>query len=185
MEVYSPPRVIPFVGELGCPGGLSAYLITGWSFVKADARIAIVIEVKVCRPRVLILSPPCTWFSSLQNLNWWKLPREYREQQLREVILHVEFSCFLMRLQIHAGRKVIFEHPKTALSFKYVKQLLEIMRSAGIMVFDIDQCIFGLASPVGKSSPEGNVRSDQPAGAQALLAGQQMPRRASSQTHRR
>ena len=57
MEVYRPPRVIPFAGELGFPGGLSADLLTGWNFTKADARIAIVIEVKVRRPRVLTLSP--------------------------------------------------------------------------------------------------------------------------------
>ena len=57
--------------------------------------------------------------------------------------MHVEFCCFLMRLQIHAGRKVIFEHPKTALSFKYVNQLLEIMRSAGIMVLTLTNASLG------------------------------------------
>ena len=58
MEVYSPPRVIPFLGELGFPGGLSADLLTGWNFIKADTRSALVIEVNVRRPQVLIVPPP-------------------------------------------------------------------------------------------------------------------------------
>ena len=112
MEVYSPPRVIPFPRRAWFSRGLSADLITGWNFIKAGTRIALVIEVKVRRPQVLIVSPPCTWFSSLQSLNWWKMPRDFREQQLREASLHVEFCCVLMWLQTVAGRKVLFEHPQ-------------------------------------------------------------------------
>lgn len=147
MEVYSPPRVSPFVERLGLAGGLSADILTGWNFNNIDTRIAMVVEVKVRRPQVLILSPPCTWFSTLQNLNWYKIPVDHREQKLCEAILHVEFCCMLMRLQVQGGRKVIFEHPKSALSFKFVKQLKEFVDAEGFMNLDIDQCLFGLVSP--------------------------------------
>ena len=53
----------------------------------------------------------------------------------------------LMRLQAQGGRKVIFEHPTSELSFKFVKQLREFMDSGGFVALDIDQCVFGLVSP--------------------------------------
>ena len=56
---------------------------TGWNFNKMDHRISLVMVVKARKPLVLILSPPCTMFSTLQNLNWHKTPLDIRHKKMR------------------------------------------------------------------------------------------------------
>lgn len=148
MEVYSPRRVLAVaVDEMELSGEVSADLETGWDFTKLDHRIALVIQVKARRPEVLVLSPPCTLFSTLMNLNWCKMPRATREAKFLEGLLHLEFCCLLMDLQISEGRKVVFEHPQSALSWQN-SQLKEIAKLPGVSPVHFDMCEFGLVSPI-------------------------------------
>mgnify|MGYP000352447001 CR=1 FL=1 len=60
-------------------------------------------EIKARRPKVLMLSPPCTMFSGLMNLNWSKLERGKREQCLHQGTNHLEFSMLLADTRIVPG----------------------------------------------------------------------------------
>jgi hypothetical protein len=62
-------------------------------------------------------SCPCTMLSSIQNLNWKKLPREERERAFREALLHLQFSMLVCDFQQANGRKYIHEHPDNCMSW--------------------------------------------------------------------
>lgn len=69
-ELFSPPRVVPVCQRLGLRGGLSCDLRNGWDFGVADHQGKMIAMLCGRKPKVVILSPPCTWFSSLQDTNW-------------------------------------------------------------------------------------------------------------------
>ena len=68
-EFYSPPRVLPIAGQVwGLTGDLSLDLATGWDFCCSYAQeLSLHLLVSWC-VAVLLLSPPCTAFSPLQEL---------------------------------------------------------------------------------------------------------------------
>lgn len=155
MEVYSPPRLVPLAAKAGLRASVSLDLLTGWDFVSMDAKVAAVQEIKARRPKVLMLSPPCTMFSGLMNLNWSKLERGKREQCLHQGTNHLEFSMLLADIQDSAGRGWCFEHPAGARSWKNnaVKRMAE-----GSLEACFDQCMFGLRSKVNQVAMKKSTR---------------------------
>jgi hypothetical protein len=145
MEIYSPPRLVPLAVQAGMRASASLDLLTGWNFLTADGRALAVQEVKTRRPKVLMLSPPCTMFSGLMNLNWFKLPVDRREQSLINGTTHLEFSMLLADLQHSSGRGFCFEHPQTARSWK--NERVDKMKGQ-VQMATFDQCMFGLRSKV-------------------------------------
>ena len=81
------------------------------------------------------------------NLNWSKLRPHVREAKFKEGVMHLEFCCLLMDLQISEGRKVVFEHPQSSLSWQSPR-LTEISELPNIQKINFDMCQFGLTSPV-------------------------------------
>eukprot|EP00973_Karenia_brevis_P052790 7337101-Karenia_brevis.AAC.1 len=68
-------------------------------------------KLKDERPWLLIVSPPCTPFSSLQ---WWNFPRMERDKVhklFEDGLKHLAFAVTLCIAQVKAGRKFILEHP--------------------------------------------------------------------------
>ncbi len=117
-EVYSPRRVLRYTSQMDLRGDLSADLLTRWDFNDQKHRELLVGELKKRRPRVLILSPPCTMFSSLMASNWLRMERRGREERWKEANLHLSFAVLLCNLQRSNGLGFIFEHPASALSWK-------------------------------------------------------------------
>lgn len=148
-EVYSPPRVAAQAVKAGMRASLSADLLTGWNLAVPDERARLVQEIRRRRPKVLILSPPCTWFSGLMNFNWSKLPVPVREKALKLATTHLEFCMFLASTQHKAGRGWLFEHPAAAKSWKNTR-VCEVSGMPGVQRSSFDQCRFGLKSKVDK-----------------------------------
>jgi len=148
VEIYSPPRMVPIAAARGMRATLSVDLQTGWNLLDPDARAALVQEIKRRRPVVLMMSPPCTWFSGLMNLNWTKIKPVVREQAFRDATLHLEFCMLLADLQESAGRRWVLEHPDAAKSWQNNKVKATLERGAKIARFD--QCMFGLVSKVDR-----------------------------------
>lgn len=148
MEVFSPPRVLPVMKTMHMTGSISADLLTGWSLEKLEVQMQLVAEVKARRPKVLILSPPCTMLCVMMNWNWWRMSRSKRERKFRTAILLLEFCMFLVDLQESEGRYYVFEHPLSALTWEQpvVRQLLH---RATCMVADFHMCAFGKKSLSG------------------------------------
>ena len=67
-EIYSPPRATAMYPGEGLRGKIALDLTNGWDFGKSEHRQKAVKLVKMQRPAVLLLSPPCGPFSLLRNL---------------------------------------------------------------------------------------------------------------------
>ena len=67
-EVYSPPRVIELAQQFGLRRGFALDLTNGWDFTLASDRARALKLLRRDRPVLLIGSPPCTVWSTLQNL---------------------------------------------------------------------------------------------------------------------
>ena len=68
-EVYSPERVAQVAKRYGLTAGTSMDLTTGWDFNREDHKISAWKTIKEEAPYMLIGSPPCTYFSMVQELN--------------------------------------------------------------------------------------------------------------------
>ena len=90
--------------------------------MEADRKLARALVLKD-RPGLLILSPPCTLFSHLQNLHPQGLPAERNPAAWAEAIAFVDFAMELAEVQRVAGRSFVFEHPQSATSWKLSKLL--------------------------------------------------------------
>ena len=65
--------------------------------------------VRQHRPRLLVLSPPCTIFSQLQNLNGGP-----DETALRHATALFDFACEIAKLQMSLGGAFMLERPQTS-----------------------------------------------------------------------
>ncbi len=100
-EIYSPERVAKVAAKFGLRAGSSFDLTNGWDFNIAEHRRKAWSKIKDESPYMLIGSPPCTYFSMLQELNVavhghkpdWKAKFD---EEVREAKIHVEFCCTLL-----------------------------------------------------------------------------------------
>ena len=81
-----------------------------------------------------------------------KSTRKY-QNLLAECLLHLEFVCQLIVLQIVAGRLFLLEHPWSAWSW-WLSMVEKIMAYAGVILVRGDQCPFDQEA-VGRHGPEG------------------------------
>ena len=75
---------------------------------------------------LLVVSPPCTMFSTLQNLTPEKRDADEVRKQLKEAVKHLTFAVYMCLKQVAEGRGFVFEHPVAASSWQLalVNQLL-------------------------------------------------------------
>ena len=104
------------------------------------------------KPKLLVVSPPCTLFSQLQNLSLEGLPAARCPEEWAKATLMVEFAVELCLIQKRAGRVFVFEHPRTATSWEVVRGLKELLETPDVIEAVLDMCVFGLSSvdPCGK-----------------------------------
>ena len=152
-EVFSPPRVVEAAKSMrNIRGGWSMDLSVecpvtrrAWDFwLESDRKLARALVLKD-RPGLLILSPPCTLFSQLQNLHPQGLPAERDPKAWAEAIAFVDFAMELAEVQRVAGRSFVFEHPQSATSWKLAK-VVEMMLKAGVEEAIFDMCQFGMVA---------------------------------------
>ena len=91
------------------------------------------------KPYLLVLSPPCAAFSTLQNLN--KGSARYGAL-LANGRMHLEYACSLAEEQIDRGGRVLFEHPWGASSW-IEPRLKALLERPGCRRVRCDQCLFG------------------------------------------
>ena len=147
-EIYSPPRVLKKVQKFGLKPGLSTDLKTGWDFsLPADRQEALRL-LSVHRPALVVLSPPCTTFSTLRFLSNYKRDKKEVEREQESGRQHLNFAIQLANVQMDAGRGFLFEHPARATSWKQsaLKKLAEDPR---VFMVEVDMCAFGLKHPTG------------------------------------
>ena len=89
------------------------------------------------KPWLLVVSPPYTLFSTLQNLNFGKMNKDKVREKLHEAMGHMAFAVLLCIKQAREGRKFMLEHPVGASSWQtaLVKRLF-FERGVGKVNFD-------------------------------------------------
>ncbi len=103
-EVYSPPRVAQFANKHNLTPGHFIDIQcadedgTPWDLSNSSKRNKLIQLVVDTKPAIVVGSPMCTMFSSLQNLNYNKDTPEH-QQQLKEAISHIEFCITLYTIQ--------------------------------------------------------------------------------------
>ena len=105
-EVYSPERVTRLCTRYGLIAGDSFDLRDGWDLSDEVTQSRVIQRIKSTRPSLVVGSPPCTWLSTLQQLNLHVLGPSWREKYDREkakAVKHIEFCLMLFVLQRDRG----------------------------------------------------------------------------------
>ena len=149
-EVYSPPRITETAAEMNLKEGWAMDLTTvdnedglPWDFSQEAKRIRAKEKLEQDKPFMLVASPMCGPFSSLQNWNYAKLSRAEVTEKIQKGIEHVKF-CLELCLQQHlAGRLFLFEHPAGASSWE--SDMFEQLGSLqGVFRTTFDFCTLGM-----------------------------------------
>ena len=148
--MFSPPRMSLMASKLGWREGWSLDVAEvcpkthrAWDLLR-EAKAAKRLLYQYASA-LLILSTPCTLFSSLQNLSAYGLPEARCPGEWAKAIEMVDLSVEMVRIQMKLGRKFVTEHPATASSWEKT-QLKQLATEAGVFVVDLDMCCFTLMS---------------------------------------
>ena len=98
------------------------------------------------RPRFLMLSPECTPYSNIQNLNMrTPMGKANVEAARRRGDVHLGFCVTLAQRQMDGGRYFVYEHPNSAASWDN-PSVDRLASTPGVRRTELDQCEFGLLS---------------------------------------
>ena len=165
-EAYSRPRMTDMAKKLGYSEGFALDLRTSaedgepWDLSqKHIQQKALELQAKMA-PYLLIVSPPCTWFSTLQAWNVGKMEAGKVSEEVKNAMNHLAFAVILCTRQAQAGRKFLFEHPAAASSWTTgIMNKLFQHRDAQNVNFDF--CMMGMKS----SDEEGEAPARKRTGA--------------------
>ena len=140
VELYSPPRVVEAARARGLRASLSIDLVTGYDLRLAADKDRVREEIRKRKPRLLVTSPPCTKFSTMQHLrtNW-----DNWEEEIAEATDHVDFSMEMLGEQLDRGAHGLHEHPRTAKSWD-LPSVRNYVNNDQVILVKGDQCRFGL-----------------------------------------
>ena len=139
-EIYSPPRVTTEGKKHGLRIGEAMDLTTGWDFRRSEDRSRAMAYIDKYKPQLIIGSPMCTMFSSLQALSGWN---EQKSKRWTEARRHIKFVVEVYRKQLSEGRLFLHEHPARAISWD-LKEIRKLQREFGVIICEADQCMYGL-----------------------------------------
>lgn len=146
LEIFSEPRISKHAVRAGMVCAPAVDLKTGFDLLKAEDQARCVQVIQSCRPKYLMLSPPCTMFSIMQHRTNGKRKDQARfERRLCEATVLWKFALRCFNMQKQAGRRVALEHPASASSWR-LECSQPLLEWSGSVVFD--QCLFGLRTRV-------------------------------------
>ncbi|CAJ1415004.1 unnamed protein product [Effrenium voratum] len=149
MEIYSSPRIAPFCQRLLLQCGPSIDLKTGFDLTKQYFQQQVLSQLATLQPLVIMLSPPCTVFSQVQNtLQHRRKDLDLWKARFAEGLALFMFALMVFKAQVVAGRYAVLEHPWLASSWALpaVQNLLNTVANIRVLVFD--QCLLGLRTTV-------------------------------------
>ena len=150
MEFVSPPRLCPLFRQGGHKADLSIDILTGYDLLCPRARQQVQNEVCRRRPRVIMLSPPCTVFSQMQHSNRGRCDPDRWASKEHDGFLLFDFAMELARMQVTANRFFCMEHPHGASSWKR-ESCLQVQGLPGVRLAVFDQCCFGMVTKITKT----------------------------------
>ena len=85
-----------------------------WNFELRQDREEALQLIDDTKPTWVIGSPPCTYFSAWQKINFKKIPAEEVARRLAMRRVHLKFVAKVYRKQIRAGRYLSHNNPSGA-----------------------------------------------------------------------
>ena len=144
-EVFSPPRITVRARKRGLQPGSAYDLTSGTDLGTVEGRAQVWTYLKQSCPGLVVVSPPCTYFSSLMNLNKAKMGEKYESGLVLARSL-LEFSAKVCKYQHSQKRYFLLEHPAGASSWQE-ECLQEIAALHGVHKSTFHQCRFNLKAP--------------------------------------
>jgi len=150
MEFYSPPRIVPECTAIGLRSQFSFDVTCGHDFLTYQSRATGFRCINEFKPLMIMLSPPCTMFSQMQNLwNVKKMEENQYQARMKEARCHIDYSMQLAMLQYSASRYFAFEHPARASSWD-LECIKRVATLRGVVKVPFDMCMFGKTTPFSK-----------------------------------
>ena len=147
-EVFNPNRFGPRTKRHGLIQGESFDLELGMDLLKVENQNLVLEYVECVQPGLTIISPPCTLFTILQNLNHARRTEEGMKtylQRLRWAKVLLRFATKVAKLVMSYGGKFLFEHPLTSKAWQE-KFVNDLMMDDQVHLVVADQCMYGLVS---------------------------------------
>lgn len=145
MEFYSPPRVAVALRRAGFRAQYSFDIMTGYDFLEFQGRARALRLYETHDPFFTMLSPPCTMYSLMQNLNLAKMQPHVRKKRWVEAHCMLDFAMHIAKRQVQSGRFFCHEHPVGASSWKR-----RSVTDPTVVKVNFDQCRVGLRTPSGE-----------------------------------
>ena len=148
-EIYSPPRITTVAESTGLRPGWALDLTVNkpdgkpWDLSIKENQVLAEKKLDDETPELLVGSPMCAAFSTLQNLNYSKMTAQEIIDKVRAAMEHIRFTLMLCEKQVEAGRLFLFDHPVQAKSWSLslVKRLYKYKR---VVAVDYDFCQSGM-----------------------------------------
>ena len=147
-ELYNPERFQKHVHKHGLRAGEAFDLKLGHDLLNAKTRDQIRQYFRTCKPDLTMISPPCTLYTLLQNLNCYRDTEEHLKQ-LREAKILLRFGIEIAFTILDYGGHFVFEHPLTSRAW-LDQEMQKLINNEQVKMVATDQCYFGLCSPSGK-----------------------------------
>ena len=113
-EVYSLKGVTKTADTLGAKPGEAMDLTNGWDFRLERHKEAALKYIREVKPKLIIGSPECRLFSTMQNLTKHLKKTNEQDKQMCEAIEHIRFVVRVYRGQAEDGRMFLHEHTAQA-----------------------------------------------------------------------
>ena len=158
LEFYSPVRVKAVAAHIGLVAGMSLDLTNGYKFDDKRDQDKAWEVIRKTKPTLVIGSPPCTYFSLLQELHIavhgkdpaWMARFEAAKQK---AVRHFEFCCKVYRHQMANGRHVLHEHPWSARSWA-LECVDDLGHDERVALVQSHMCRLGMTSRIGRDPDE-------------------------------
>ena len=153
IEIFSVPRLGPVADGLGLGlrTSLAFDLLSGFDLCVPATRALLWQILATRRPKAVVLSPPCTMFSSLQRTNWSRMDPVKRDLRMAAALAMWQFALDVAWYQVMHGGLFLVEHPATASSWE-LPQTSNVLHQyvSEVKIVKFDQCRFDLKSPLTK-----------------------------------
>ena len=122
-EIFSPLRLKDTAEEMGLGTGYSVDRLVVredgdcWDLRRPEHQRELLQLLRERRPDAVVLSPPCTAFSQMQNINKHRMDSEIWDSKVREGIAYLDYTAKIIKEQIRLGGVFVFEHPRNATSW--------------------------------------------------------------------
>lgn len=142
-EVYSPPRVTAEAQRSGMKVGGAYDLQTGYDLKSTNDQARMWSELEEDDPELTVLSPPCTPFSQLQELNFPKMDFAKVVALVGEGLLHWDVACQVAWWQCMRGKTFLLEHPLGSKAWRE-DSVNELKQRPDVYECIVDMCAYGM-----------------------------------------